>query len=162
VHGCTQGYWAQKGASVVAAQDGTLHTPVTLGEGARAATLTTLSQVLEVFPPTYDACAATLLDCGTDFAAGLDARDVDHLASQTLALAFNLEYVKGFAGESLAALGCVAGFQLADLGLSGSSTTDDVLAAAQALLGGSVSTGSSTAAEVGDMTDLLGQCVNAE
>lgn len=160
-YGCTQGYWqSPPGQAVISANGVDLNAPVTLGAAPRTVTLRTLVESNEVLPPSYGICASTLLDCGSNLSAGVTAQQLGKMASQTLALAYSMEYVPGFGPETLTTLGCATyGGDAATLGMSGSTSVAQVLAVANALIGGSTATGPTTAAQVDAMKGLLGGCV---
>lgn len=161
VHGCTQGYWHnQNGIRVISSDGVNLNTPVTLGQGARSVTLTTVAESQDVLPSNFGVCLASLLNCGNSFSDSVTATTLGHLASQTLALAYSGEYVQGLTPETLSTLGCATyDGDAAMLGLTGATTVGQLLTRADALIGGSTSTGPTTNGQVTAMTDLLGSCV---
>lgn len=83
---------------------------------------------------------------------------INNLLAQTLALKLNIQFIAGFAGQTIGAMGCTP------VGtLSSTSTVEDVLAYANALIG-NMKSGAPvvTQQQIGDLNGLLGQCINIE
>jgi hypothetical protein len=120
VHGRTQGFWSNKnGQALIPAGNIT-----TLGNGD-CSLLVTKSNSLTVLPGKNGHNGLSLMpDC--DLAAGTSAGAFNNLLSQTLALHLNITFSAGYTGQTVAGLGCTAGFA----GLTGASTVGQVLAAA--------------------------------
>jgi hypothetical protein len=98
------------------------------------------------------------------FSTGLQENTLANLASQTLALTYNVAKINSYSGQTMATLGCTASVSsaLSALGLSGTSTVNQVLTVANTLINNSKSGGTTTQTQAGDMNGLLGGCVNQE
>jgi uncharacterized repeat protein (TIGR01451 family) len=166
VRGKTKGFWGnQNGHGVLdPGGDGRLDTAVSIGGPSRGFTVTTIAQSDKVL--RNDACEAgspTIFSPCT-FSAGLQTNTLEVLAAQTLALTYNIGKVNGYNGQTMSVLGCGAKVTsgLTTLGLSSSSTVNQVLTVANALISNSKSGGTTTQTQAGDMNALLGNCVNQE
>lgn len=139
--------------------------PVTIGGTTRGITITTIAQSDKILPPN-SACAtgSPVIFAPCSLSPGLNKGTLEVLAGQTLALTYNIGKISGYSGQTLAPLGCTnkVTAPLTALGLSSSSTVNQVLAVANALIDNSTSGGTTTQTQAGDMNALLGDCVNQE
>jgi hypothetical protein len=158
--GRTAGYWGNRNGQ------GRISSTFTYTLGTVGGCVITVtksgSAVIEANPPnglSLAAGACTPLD------AGLSSGAVNNLLAQTLALKLNATYVSGFSTNTVGSLGCTSYLTayLQGLGLSSTSTINQVLAQANILIG-NVKTGGVVVAssQVGDFNALLGQCMNRE
>ncbi len=106
------------------------------------------------------ACAELNPPCDSNLSDAVGARQLGHLSAQTLALTYGIAAFPGFDSNTLGPCLATHGSQMSTLGLTSSSTFQDVLDKANDLIDESTGAGSSTQAEVIAMTDLIGQCVN--
>jgi hypothetical protein len=162
--GKTMGYWGNKnGIARIQANGGYAANSENIGRGA---VIDTKEEALKVLPNTLNACGkgsptifsgqTTTTKCS--LAKGVNESSLDTLAAQTLALGYNIKILPSFNGQTLAQLACT---QYATAGLTGSSTVNQVLTVAVALIDGSGSGGSTMQSQIGAMNQLLG-CVNRE
>jgi hypothetical protein len=158
------GYWGNKnGIARIEASGGYAANAVNIG---RSATIDTKAEALKVLPNSLNACGkgSTIIfsdqtatkDCSV--ATGINKNSLNTLASQTLALGYNIKILTSFSGQTLGSLACT---QYATAGLNGSSTVNQVFTAAVALINGSASGGTTTQSQIGAMNQLLG-CLNRE
>jgi hypothetical protein len=169
--GKTMGYWGntngQKTIDPSGNGSGYAVNSVNIGRGA---IIDTKAESLKVLPNTLNACgkgtpqiftiggSTSSADC--TLASGVNKSSLNTLASQTLALGYNLKpnLRPGFAGQTIGQLQCTA---YLTAGLTGSSTVNDAFNAAVALINGSASGGTTTQSQIGAMNSLLG-CLNRE
>jgi hypothetical protein len=165
--GKTMGFWGNRnGIDRITNNGGYLSNSVAIGRGA---IIDTQAEAAKIFPNSHNACgkgspiiftvgAATgTLDCTV--ATGVNRNSLNTLASQTLALGYNIKLVSGYNGQTVGNLQCTG--QIGATGLTSASTVDAVFTAAVALINGSAQGGSTTQAQIGAMNTLLG-CVNRE
>jgi hypothetical protein len=156
-------------------RDGDLDTQVTIGAGAvglgsgRTFTVKTVAQSDKIL--ANDACdtkGSTIYTCtgtgaGQGLSDALQANTLEVLASHTLALTYNAEFVSGFGSRTIQQLGCAssltASLLVAPVSLSPSSSVTQVLAAANRLIANSAAGGSTSQTQVGPINSLL-SCVN--
>lgn len=157
--GRTRGFWGNQGHSILDPDNnGILNTPVTLGGNGRVINVTTIAQsdtlLAGNFCPTPSSCTLSM---------NLQRGTLNTLVAQTLALQYNILFITCYAGQTIAQLGCTANLtsDLTALGLSGSSTVQQVLALANSLIGNSAAGGTTTQQQAGPMNSLLG-CLNRE
>ncbi len=162
--GKTMGYWGNKnGIARIEANGGYAANAVDIGRGA---IIDTKAEALKILPNTLNACGKgspiifsdQTLTKACSVAKGVNVGSLNTLAAQTLALNYNIKILPSFTGQTLASLACT---QYATAGLNGSSTVNQTLTVAIALINGSASGGTTTQAQIGAMNQLLG-CVNRE
>ncbi len=145
--------------------------PVSIGGGTRGATVPTsdanCADPTQPFPISdailhggLSACAELNPACDSNLSDAVGARQLGHLAAQTLSLTYSIAAFPGFGSNSLGPCEATYGSQMSTLGLTSSSDFQDVLDKANDLIDDSTGAGSSTQAEVIAMTTLIGQCVN--
>jgi hypothetical protein len=165
--GKTMGFWGNKnGQARIVAAGGYAANAVMLGRGSN---IDTSAESLKVLPSSLNACGkgtpqifsvgGSTSSASCTVASGVNVNSLNTLASQTLALGYNLNpaLLPGFAGQALGGMGC----SVAGTSLNAASTVTDAFAAAVALINGSAAGGSTTQAQIGAMNSLLG-CVNSE
>jgi hypothetical protein len=165
--GKTMGFWGNKnGQARIAAAGGYAANAVMLGRGSN---IDTSAESLKVLPNSLNACGkgtpqifsvgGSTSSANCTVASGVNVNSLNTLASQTLALGYNLNpaLLPGFGGQTVGGMGC----GLAGTGLSPTSSVSVAFAAAVALINGSAAGGSTTQAQIGAMNSLLG-CVNSE
>src|SRR5262249_25067702 len=107
--GKTQGFWHNRNGHAIidANSDGTLDTPVSIGGATRGITITTVAQSDKILPPG-SACATgnPVIFAPCTLSPGLNQGTLVNLASQTLALTYNIGKIGGYSGETVSALGC--------------------------------------------------------
>ena len=168
--GKTMGYWHnQNGQAVLAANNAfSAANAVKLGEPDVSATnqrcnvtVDSAAKSLTILPTPNG--ASLIVQCNSN--AKLDTGQVNSfntLLSQTLALSYNNLYKTGFVGQSIGGMGCTAFAPL-----TSASTTLQVQAYANLLIGEVIKTGGTntssviTQTQIGAMNTLLG-CMNAE
>jgi hypothetical protein len=112
-------------------------------------------------------CEAGVITCTGKSPNGLsdaiNANTMDVLMAQTLATSYNIQKISGYSGQTVAVLNCQSYVTspLTALGLSGSSTVNNVLSVANSLIGGSIAGGTTTQAQASAMNALL-SCLNRE
>jgi hypothetical protein len=159
-YGLSKGYWQSPGGVQQISSNGVeLNTPAVIGQwppsgGALGAQITTVAASDEVLVggqgTGQDAC--TILGCPRN--SVVQRGTIDSLAGQTLALAYNVAFNEGFAGETVGQLPCDQELASVGHGLNISSPMTQVLAAANAILAGSAS-GPTTQKQASDATQLL-------
>src|SRR5215471_849931 len=168
VRGKTQGFWHNPNGHAILDMnnDGNLDTPVDIGGATRGFHVTTIAESDKILPPN-SACVAgspVIFPTPCSLSTGLNLGSLEVLAGQTLALTYNIGKIAGYSGQTLSALGCTPQITapLTALGITASSTVNQVLTVANNLINGSTSGGSTTQAQAGAMNALLGNCVNKE
>ena len=167
--GKTPGFWGNNNGHAIldANHDGNLDTPVTIGAGAHTFTVTTIAQSDKILgnndcgggSPTIFTCTGP-----SGLLGGINKNSFEVLGAQTLALTYNIGNISGFAGQTLSALSVNAYITpaLAGLGVTPSTTVDQLLAISNNLIANSFKPGgTATQIQIGDMNSLLGQ-VNRE
>jgi hypothetical protein len=173
------GYWGNQNGHAVLDKngDGRMDSAVVIGSGTagvtsgRSANVTTiaLSDKIEG-PKACDAGQPSIWTCsgtrsGQGLSGDLQLGTLNTLAGQTLALTYNIRLTQGYSGQTVNALGCASylagSLSSAPVGLSGSSTVNQVLTAANKLIANSAAGGSTRQAQAGPMNSLLG-CLNRE
>jgi hypothetical protein len=139
--------------------------PVTIGGGSRSFTPTTIAESDKILG--VSACQSgspAIFSCSGNLSAGLNENTLENLLAQTLGLGYNIGNVSGYTGQAVSAFGCsnLVTPALSGLGLSAASSVNQVFTAANALIANSVSGGSTTQTQAGDMNALLGDCLNKE
>jgi uncharacterized repeat protein (TIGR01451 family) len=166
VRGKTKGFWGNPNGRKVIDPDGngTVNTPVSIGGGTRGFTVTTVAQSDKILGNNACTTGTPTIFSPCTFSTGLQENTLENLAAQTLALTENIGQISGYTGQTVSALGCAAKVSpaLSALGLSGSSTVNQVLSVANRLIDTSTSGGTTTQTQAGDMNSLLGDCVNKE
>jgi len=165
VGGRSPGFWgSQNGHAILDANnDGKLDTAVTIGGGGRSFTVTTIAQSDKILNnsacqsgnPIIFVCTGS--KTGQGLSDKLQSNSLEVLAAQTLGLTYNIKFISGFAGQTLAQLGCAPPSALTSL--SSSSKVEDVLALANSLIANSTKGGSTTQVQASAMNSLL-TCVN--
>ncbi len=153
--GFTPGFWANKNGHQLINKDSLL--PVLLGDPAKVLryfNVTTIKQSDTILPPP-NGCDVTIFNCAvTGLSDSLSVGTFENLASQTLALSYNVEYYnvigKAFGTETLGQLGATP-----VLGLTSSSTVQDVLNLANQLIANSAAGGTTTQAQANAMINLI-------
>jgi hypothetical protein len=173
------GFWANENGHAVLDQnhDGKLDTAVTIGAGAvglrsgRSFAVTTIAQsdkielvhACDSGQPVIFTCTGTR--SGQGVSGDLQTGTLSTLAGQTLASTYNIQRSRGYSGQTVNGLSCTgyltSSLTAATVGLSGASTVDQVLAAANRLIANSAVGGSTSQAQAGPMNSLLG-CLNRE
>ena len=164
VFGKTMGFWGNKnGIARIQASGGYAANAVSIGRGA---VVDTKAESLKILPITMTACgkgAPFIFTVGAQtntqnctLATGINMSSLDILASQTLALGYNIKLPGGYGGQTIGSLGCTPVGSLTT-----SSRVNDAFAAAVALIDGSASGGTTTQAQIGAFNTLLG-CLNRE
>lgn len=148
VPGKTQGYWGNKNGQDRIAPGFTY----TLGTTSGCHVDVTKDNSKIVLPGLKTGHDGLSIDVGCTVSKA-NAGAFNNLLSQTLALRLNQLYVSGFNGQTINGLNCAS--YIGATGLSGSSNIQQVLDAANALIG------ISGAGPVGDFNALLG-CMNRE
>jgi hypothetical protein len=169
VPGKTPGFWGNRNGHAIldVAGDGTLDTPVTIGSGSHTFTVTTIAQSDKILHNSDCVAGAPVIFVCTGangLVAGLNTNTFEELGAQTLALTYNINNITGFSGQTVGALGCESFITapLSSLGLSSSSTVNQVLTVANTLIGQSFKPGgTATQAQEGAMNSLL-SCLNRE
>lgn len=173
--GKTMGFWGNKngqariGATINDNQISDADYAANTVDIGRGGVIDTKAESLKVLPNTLNACGkgtpliftgsgapTASVDCTS--ATGINKNSLNTLASQTLALRYNIKLVGGYTGQTIGDLVCTA---YATAGLSGSSTVNQAFTAAQSLIENSRPGGSTTQAQIGAMNSLLG-CLNRE
>jgi uncharacterized repeat protein (TIGR01451 family) len=175
VNGCavtrgkTVGFWRNVNGHAILdpGGEGNIDTPMSIGGATRGFRATTTAQsdkilgngVCEPGSP-----AIFLTPCS--LSAGLGVNTLENLAGQTLALTYNIGRIAGYTSHTISTLGCVnkltSALTSAPLSLSPNSSVSNVLAAANKLINGSKSGGTTTQTQTAEMNGLLGGCINAE
>ena len=155
VLGKTRGFWGNRVGNSILSAAAPSPFPLSLGgalEKVDVLNLGASNTYLRGNGCTIDttACKNTRVQRGT----------VETLLAQTLALTYNARYVSGYNGQTVAGLGCTVDPVLTSLGLSASSTVDQVRIASNALING-LHLPATTQAQGGAMNALLG-CLNRE
>ena len=153
--GYTPGFWQNKNGHNLIDQYTLL--PVLLGQqgtGLRSFNVETIVQSDKILPPP-NGCATSIFNCKvTGLSQDLSQGTFENLAMQTLALAYNIEYFGDvgtvFGTQTLGQLGATSA-----LGLTSSSTVQDVLDLANQLIANSASGGSTTQAQASAMINLI-------
>ncbi len=165
VFGKTLGFWGNRNGHKIldGNGDGLLDTPVTIGSGGYTFDVTTIAQSDAIL--SNDDCTGIFTCTGaTGLVSGLNPNTFEVLGAQTLALTYNIGNIDGYDGQTIGGLDCQSYLTspLTGLGLTSSSTVDDVLDVANQLIGDSFQpSGSATQAQEGAMNALLG-CLNRE
>ena len=166
VRGKGKGFWGNTNGHVVldANANGNLDAAVTIGGGPRQFTIVTIAESNKIL--SNDACQAgspTIFSCAGNLSNALKQNTLENLVAHTLALAYNISLIPDYSGQTVATLGCSALItsSLTALGLSSSSTVNQVLAAANSRITSSTAGGTTTQTEGGDFSALL-NCVNQE
>ncbi len=163
-YGSSKGYWGNQNGNDLLdpSGDGNVTSPVTLGGGSRSTTVTTLTVSNAIIgggacgtTPTIWTCTGT--GSGDGLSSGLHPNTLGQLAAETLALAYNIQYVSGFAGETLGQFGITP---TGVPGLSTSTTMSGLLSVANGLIAESTADGTTTQTEAGDMNGWLGNEIN--
>jgi hypothetical protein len=158
------GFWGNKnGIALINKNGGYAQNPVNIGRGA---IIDTADEAKKVLPNSLNACGkgsviifsdqTATKDCSV--ATGINKNSLNTLASQTLALGYNIKLLPSFTGQTLSQLACTP---YATAGLTGTSTVNQAFTKAVALIDGSASGGSTTQSQIGAMNSLLG-CLNRE
>src|SRR5262245_29707004 len=167
VRGKTQGFWHnQNGHAILDTNnDGNLDTPVDIGGATHGFHVTTIAQSDKILPPN-NACGAgaPVIFAPCTLSDSLNLQTLNVLAGQTLAVTYNIGKIPGYSGQTMSTLGCAPKVTapLVALGLSASSTVNQVLTVANSLINNSTASGATTQAQAGAMNSLLGDCVNKE
>ncbi len=172
VFGKTPGFWRSNNGHAIldTNHDGNLDTPVTIGAGLHSYTVTTIQASDKILSNNDCVSGSPLIfyPCTgpTGLVAGLNVNSFEVLGAQTLALTYNINLVTGYTGQTINGLGCSAyltsALTSAPISLSGSSTVNAVLTAANNLIGNSFRpSGTATQQQVGAMDSLL-SCLNRE
>jgi hypothetical protein len=154
--GKTQGFWGNRNGQALISAGFTY----TLGSSPSGCYINvTKTNSKTILPNTLNG-VSILQNCQT---AGLrdpniSVGSINNLLSQTLALKLNIDFITGFSGQTLGAMGCTP------VGtLTSGSTVNAVLAYANELIGNLKLGGTVvTQQQVGDLNGLLGGCVNTE
>jgi hypothetical protein len=156
----TVGFWRNKNGNAVLDpdSDGVLEHPqlVQLGNSLFGANVTTIQTSNSILAGGI--CAE--VSC-TPLSADLHEKTFGVLAAQTLALSYNMADTS-FQGLVFSSCSPYLTGPLTSLGLSTSSSLEQVLKVANSLIAGAGAGGTTTQAEAGAMNGLLGQCVNLE
>jgi hypothetical protein len=155
--GYSKGFWQNKNGNALLdpSGDGNVSSPVMLGGGSRSTTVTKITVSNAII--RGDACG-TVWTCKNTGAVKLHT--LDQLAAQTLALAYNLQYVSGFSGETLGQFG-ITPSGVPGLSISTSTTMSALLGVANGLIAESTAGGTTTQAEASDMVAWLGTEINS-
>ena len=153
--GYTPGFWQSKNGHDLINQYTLL--PVPLGQqgpGLRYFNVQTIAQSDKILPPP-NGCTTSIFNCRvTGLSQDLNQGTFENLAMQTLALAYNIEYFGDvgtvFGTQTLGQLGATPA-----LGLTSSSTVQDVLDLANQFIANSASGGSTTQAQATAMISLI-------
>ena len=166
VFGRSQGYWGNSNGHVVLDRNrnGILDVPISIGSGLRLVQVTTISMSDKIL--SNSSCSGVVVCTGKapgGLTKGLSSNSLENLMGQTLALAYNIQLVPDYTGQSITAMGCVGFLPPASSGLpiGPTSTVNAVLLTANGLIGGSTQIGATTKAQVGPMNTLL-KCLNRE
>jgi hypothetical protein len=148
VRGFTQGFWSNKNGQAMIPSTFSYQ----LGSGI-CGELVEKSETATILPGKNAHNGHSLMaDTGCVIAEGTSLGAFNNLLSQTLALHLNITLKAGYAGQTIAGLGCTA--EAAGTGLAGTTTVEGVLAAANA----DIAAGGPNA---GAFNTLLG-CLNKE
>src|SRR5262249_59837563 len=144
----------KNGQARSAAAGGYAANSVMLGRGSN---IDTSAEALKVLPSSLNACGkgtpqifiigGSTSSANCTVASGVNVNSLNTLASQTLALGYNLNpaLLPGFGGQTVGGMGC----GLAGTGLSPTSSVSDAFNAAVALINGSAPGGNTTQAQIG-------------
>lgn len=168
----TIGFWRNRNGNAVLAGNASSAWPVTLGTtgtGGFGTTVTNVTESNAILSGT--ACGSkhssfTFFSCTTGLGTGLQERTFGDLVAQTLALSYNVELSPTFAGtvftgcNTTSITGVTPLTGLDGLGVTSSVTT--VLTVADQMIATSAPTGATTQTAAGEMTALLGECINTE
>ena len=154
----TIGYWRNRNGNAYLSSH-TSFWPVTLGGTRFSISVTVLTESNAILSGT--ACSS-FFTCNA-LAKGLHELTFEDLVAQTLALSYNVKASPTLQGTVFS--GCneeyITGTALTGLaGLSASSSVTEILDAANLLINTSKNGGTTTQAEAGAMTALLGECIN--
>jgi hypothetical protein len=158
--GFTQGFWGNKnGQALLVANDAfSPAKAVELGiSGLCYVKVDSQAKSKQILPSTKDGIGLT--GCSGLLDSGINTGSFNNLLSQTLALSYNILYKGGYAGQTLGTFGC------AGVGpLTSSSTVEQARAYANYLIGNAKANAGDviTQKQIGDMNNLLGNCLNTE
>ena len=174
--GKTMGFWGNTNGQALLASNSAFTTAnaVTLGINSTSplrcfVTVDSASKSTTIFPNTLNG-QSTIPQCDTTGERdSVNTGSFNNLLSQTLAISYNIKYITGYAGQTIAGMGCAAVAPLTSSfdgqnGLTGTSTVQQVRDYANRLIGQTIKNNGSlvvTQAQIGAMNTLLG-CLNAE
>jgi hypothetical protein len=161
--GKTMGFWGNNnGQALLAADNAFSTTPppgnaVALGiSGGCYVVVDSATKSLQILPNTLN--GITLTGCSSNLDNGINTNSFNVMLAQTLALSYNNLWKSGFAGQTIGGMGCTA-----PTGLSSTSTTQQVQAYANGLIGNAKKNYGTTVtqSQIGALNTLLG-CMNSE
>lgn len=160
--GRTPGFWRNRNGHAILDpnNDGIIASPVTIGANGRAITVNTIALSDAILANQFCSFYTGPGSCQqAGRSNGLQSNTLEVLMAQTLALSYNIKYIGCYSGQTVSALGC--GSLLAPAGLPANATVNNVLTAANTLIGNSTSTGTTTQAQASAMINLI-SCLNRE
>lgn len=157
--GRTRGFWANNNGHAILDPngDGIINNPVTIGSGPRSLFINTIALSDIILAGNY--CSLPGSPCQNNLSDSLKANTLGVLMAQTLALTYNINYIQCYSGQSVSSLGC--GNLLIPVGLPSNSTVNDVLNAANILIGNTTASGTVTQDQASAMINLI-NCLNRE
>jgi hypothetical protein len=179
--GLTLGFWHNKNGHAVLDSNGDgfidvngVKTSFTIGinaTGKRYATVSTIAGSDKILNQSVGACTNPV-SFNVGFNGGalscsilpnkLQVQTLNNVSAQTLTAIYNYNFINGFGFQTLGTLGCTIPASLSGppFNLNSLSTIQQVIAAANQIIGNAVAGGSTTQTQAGDMSQLMSSCIN--